>query len=84
MIKITGVERDQGNLDNALVTVSYDIGGVAQPDFVIDADMQMIMGYDLAEIKDYILEKVAEQRGSELWASVENKLNPYVGVDLEA
>lgn len=84
MIKIVSFERDLANLDNARVTVSYDINEVVQPDFTIDAPMTVIMAATLQEIKDYMLGKVAEQRGTQLWGEVQNRLNPYVGVDLEA
>lgn len=84
MIKIVSFERDMVNLDNARVTISYDISEAVQPDFTIDAPMETIMTASLQEVKDYILGKVAEQRGTELWSAVQARLQPYVGVDLEA
>ena len=84
MIKIVSFERDAVNLDNVRVTISYDINEVVQPDFVIDAPMTTIMAATLQEVKDYIIAKVAEQRGTQLWGSVQARLQPYVGVDLEA
>ena len=83
MIKIMGFERDMANLDNLLVTLSYDINGVVQPDFVIDVNMQTVARSTLNEAKNYILAKVAEQRGTTLYEEVKTKLQPYVGVNLE-
>ena len=84
MIKIVSFERDMVNLDNTRVTISYDINAVVQPDFIIDAPMTAIMTFTLQEIKDYIIRKVAEQRGTQLWSVVQARLQPYVDMDLEA
>ena len=46
--------------------------------------METVVDLSLQELKDYIINKVEEKRGTELWSQVQQKLNPYINVDLEA
>lgn len=77
------MEWDQQNLDNTRVTILYDINGVTQPEFTIDAPMETIISMSLEQIRDFIIARVAEERGTELWTAVQSKLNPYINADLE-
>jgi hypothetical protein len=84
VIKIKSYERDALNPSNVLVTIEYDIDGVIQPTFVIDAPMVTVVNSTLVQLKSYIIDKVEEQRGTQLWGDTQTKLDPWIDVDLEA
>jgi hypothetical protein len=84
VIKLTNFERDPQNPDNVIATIEYDINGVDQAPFNIDAPMATIEPLTIDQIKDFVKGQVATQRGDALWAAVQGKLNPIKNVDLEA
>jgi len=84
MIKVTAVNRDGNNPDNAIFTVEYDVNGVGQPLVYMDYPMQNVVSDSPLEIKDKVLFFVAGERGDELWSQVVSKTTPYINVDLEA
>ena len=84
MIKMTSYQRDPQNLDNVLATIEYDINGVPQTPFNIDAPMVSVEPMNTDEIKDFIRGKVAKERGDALWTSIDSKLSGIQDEDLEA
>lgn len=83
VIKVTQIVRDPNNSDNAILTVEYDINAVLQAPRDMDYPMQDIMAQSAQDIREAINDWVDVQRGDDLWTSVEAKVAPYIGQDIE-
>lgn len=83
VIIVTQVVRDPNQIDNAIFTVEYDINGVMQAPRNMDYSMEDIMSQTSQQIREAINDWVGVQRGDDLWQSVEQKVTPYIGQDIE-
>ena len=81
-IKLTSFIRDPLNPDNVQATIDYDLDTVMYQ-FVDDYAMITVEGMTQAQIIAFIKNKVATQRGDQLWNNVDNKLNAIKGQELE-
>lgn len=75
--------RDTTNQDNAIFTIEYDVNGVMQAPITMDYPMVDLDADSLQTIRDNIVAYAKVERGDNLWASVQSKITPYIGQDIE-